>query len=510
MTTTTASYLNFQLPILLDMRKTLVDTFGRTHNYLRISLTERCNLRCLYCMPEEGVPLQPDAHILTRSEITHLAKLFVSQGVDKIRLTGGEPTVRKDFLDIVGDLGQLGLRDLAVTTNGIALKRKLPLLKDAGLTAVNISLDTLVEAKYNFFTRRKGLNRVLDTIEQAVAVGIPKVKINTVVMRNQNEDELLDFARLTKNLPVQVRFIEYMPFGGNRWEKQKMFTYMEMLDKLSEEFELERIPHKHGETSKNYKLPGHQGSLGFITSMSSNFCGTCNRLRITADGNIKVCLFGNEEVSLRDMLRLQKPDDEVIDIIGKAVGRKEAGHAPTSQLKDNKNRPMILIGGFHTSARRPQELSHVDSDGQASMVDIKGKEVTSRLAVAEGYIRFSNPATSDLIAKNQLKKGDVFGVARVAGIMAAKQTSNLIPLCHAIPLSKVGVDLKLEGEAVIATCTAVCDGRTGVEMEALVGASMALTTIYDMCKAIDRHMIIDGLRVLQKKGGTHDFNERQA
>lgn len=451
--------------------------------------------------------LQPDSKILSRSEISNLARLFVSQGVDKIRLTGGEPTVRKDFLDIVRDLGQLGLRDLAITTNGIALKRKLPLLKEAGLTGVNISLDSLVEAKYNFFTRRKGLHRVLEAIEEAVAVGIPKVKINTVVMRNQNEDELLDFARLTRELPVQVRFIEYMPFGGNKWETRKMFTYMEMLEKLSEEFELIRIPHKHGETSKNYALKDHKGSLGFITSMSSNFCGTCNRLRITADGNIKVCLFGNEEVSLRDMLRSQVPEDEMIRVIGQAVGRKEAGHAPTSQLKNNKNRPMILIGGFHTSARCSRDFSHVDSDGQASMVDVSGKGVSNRKAVAKGRIVFSNPTTSELISRNQMKKGDVLGAARLAGIMGAKQTSNLIPLCHPVALAKVSTDFTLHSGEVQVTCTAVCSGQTGVEMEALVGASVALTTVYDMCKAVDRHMTIEGLKVVEKIGGSHDFNE---
>lgn len=324
----------------------LTDSFGRVHNYLRISLTERCNLRCLYCMPEEGVPLQPAQQLLTREEIRTLAQMFVAQGVDKIRLTGGEPTVRRDFVSIVGDLGELGLRDLAVTTNGIALHRKLPELRRLGLSAVNISLDTLVEAKYNFFTRRQGLSRVLDSIHTALDVGIPKVKVNCVVMRNQNDDELVDFVNLTRDLPVHVRFIEYMPFDGNRWSQGKMFSYFEMLKIINEAgFDVERIPHEPGDTSKNYKVLGHKGSIGFITSMTSNFCGTCNRLRITADGNIKVCLFGNEEVSLRDLLRAGSNESDIVDVIHMAVRNKRKEHAGIDTLKDKKNRPMILIGG---------------------------------------------------------------------------------------------------------------------------------------------------------------------
>lgn len=305
-------------------------------------------------MPAEGVPLQPNSNLLSREEIMALASKFVDSGVDKIRLTGGEPTVRKDFMDIVKGLGAMdGLNQLAITTNGIALPRKLPTLKEYGLTGVNISLDTLVEAKFNFFTRRQGISRVLEAINKSIEVGIPKVKVNCVVMRNQNEDELVDFVKMTEHLPIQVRFIEYMPFDGNRWQQRKMMSYIEMIDKLQNEggFKLVRqMENQAGETSKNYSIVGpngqtHAGSVGFITSMTSNFCGTCNRMRITADGNLKVCLFGNEEVSLRDMLRNGSSDEELQTIVEMALYNKKKEHAGMNELRDMKNRPMILIGG---------------------------------------------------------------------------------------------------------------------------------------------------------------------
>lgn len=327
---------------------TLVDTFGRQHNYLRMSITERCNLRCLYCMPEEGVELSPDSKLLQTDEIVSLARMFVGQGVTKIRLTGGEPTVRKDFVDIVRQLGEIpGLREICVTSNGIALPRKLPALKDYGLTSLNLSLDTLVPAKYEFMTRRKGLNRVLDAIDTAVAVGIPKVKVNMVVMRGQNEEEMVDFVeRFVRDYPIEVRFIEYMPFDGNKWSTRKMYSYVEMLEQLRTRYPgFQRRDHIPGETAKVYTIPGYAGHVGLITSMTSQFCGTCNRLRITADGNLKVCLFGNAEVSLRDMMRSGASEAELLELIGTAVRGKKEKHAGIGELENLKNRPMILIGG---------------------------------------------------------------------------------------------------------------------------------------------------------------------
>lgn len=325
----------------------LTDSFGRQHSYLRISLTEKCNLRCQYCMPVEGVPLTPKADLLTTEEILTLARLFVKEGVDKIRLTGGEPLIRPDVVDIVAQLHQLeGLRTIGVTTNGINLARLLPRLQKAGLNAINISLDTLVPAKFEFIVRRKGFHKVMEGIHKAIELGYSPVKVNCVVMRGLNEDELLDFVALTEGLPLDVRFIEYMPFDGNKWNFKKMVSYKEMLDTLRQRWpELETLSGEESSTAKGFKIPGFRGHISFITSMSEHFCGTCSRLRITADGNLKVCLFGNAEVSLRDHLRAGASEEELLSIIGAAVGRKKRQHAGMFNISQMKNRPMILIGG---------------------------------------------------------------------------------------------------------------------------------------------------------------------
>lgn len=366
----------------------LTDSFQRQHTYLRISITERCNLRCTYCMPEAGVPLSPEDDNLTTPEILLLSELFVSRGVNKIRLTGGEPTIRKDILSLMqrlGDLRSKGLKELALTTNGVALWRKLDAMAEAGLTGVNLSLDTLDPHLFQIITRRKGFDAVVKSMDKILELnrlgaGI-KLKINCVVTRGVNDREILDFVELGREKDIEVRFIEYMPFDGNKWAKQKMFSYDEMLHVIRAKYpDFHRLHDKSGETSKSWKVPGFTGKVGFITSMTENFCGTCNRLRITSDGNLKVCLFGNAEVSLRDLLRQgsngspldemayeamreiegsthvdangvpsvmkdRSHEKQLLNIIGQAVGRKQARHAGMDNLSTMPNRPMILIGG---------------------------------------------------------------------------------------------------------------------------------------------------------------------
>lgn len=325
----------------------LADTFGRQHTYLRISLTEKCNLRCQYCMPAEGISLTPSEKLLTANEVVYLAKLFVSAGVNKIKLTGGEPLVRPDIKRIVEQLGAIdGLQQLGLTTNGLLLKQKLPDLQKAGLHALNISLDTLIPAKFEFISRRSGWNRVIEAVDLALKLGYNPVKINCVVMKGLNDDEICDFVALTENKNIDVRFIEYMPFDGNKWNTKKMVSYQEMLSIVHQKWpNLEKLHDNENDTSKAFKVPGWIGKVGFITSMTENFCGSCNRLRITADGNLKVCLFGNAEVSLRDALRSGHSEKELFEIIGTAVGRKKKQHAGMLNIANMKNRPMILIGG---------------------------------------------------------------------------------------------------------------------------------------------------------------------
>lgn len=315
-------------------------------------------------MPAEGVQLSPKQHLLTTEEIVYIAKLFVEQGVKKIRLTGGEPTIRKDLVDIIGNLKKLpNLENVGITTNGLVLTRNLVKYQQAGLDAINISLDTLRPQKYEEITRRKGWERVIAGIDLAVQLGY-KPKVNCVVMTNFNEDEVCDFVEWTRDRAVDVRFIEYMPFSGNRWQTEKMLSFKDMMQMILKQFpEFTALENGPNDTSKAYHVPGYKGQVGFITSMTEHFCGSCNRLRITADGNLKVCLFGNKEVSLRDAIRSGISEDDLVALIGASVMRKKKQHAGKLirsfmickivmrvdlgmlNLSNMENRPMILIGG---------------------------------------------------------------------------------------------------------------------------------------------------------------------
>jgi molybdenum cofactor biosynthesis protein A len=323
----------------------LVDTFGRAHTYLRIALTERCNLRCVYCMPEEGVPQRPREELLTLEEIHELARLFVRLGVRKIRLTGGEPLVRRGVEELVARLRAMPeLETLAMTTNGLLLAEKLPALHRAGLDQLNISLDSFDPVKFSLIARRPGLERVLEGIELAIALGY-RPRINCVVLRGINDDEVLDFVAFARTRPVEVRFIEYMPFEGNRWTTDRLVPYGELLERIGSFYRLEPLAGGPHDTAKRFRIPGFVGTIGFITSMTEHFCSTCNRLRLTADGHLKVCLFGPQEVSLRDALRAGASEEDLVALIDAAVKRKKAHHAGMEVLPHIPNRPMILIGG---------------------------------------------------------------------------------------------------------------------------------------------------------------------
>ena len=335
----------------MKTRSLLTDRFGRRHTYLRIGLTERCNLRCTYCMPAEGVPLKPKAAQLTADEIERLVRLFLAEGVTKIRLTGGEPLVRKDAVEIFERIGRMeGLQDLALTTNAILLEDRLPALKAAGLTHLNISLDTLQPERFRSITRRGGFEVVRSAIDAALASGYGTgsllLKINAVVLRGVNDDELIDFVAWTRDTPIEVRFIEYMPFDGNGWGNAALVPLVEMRECIEGVFgPLKPLPGQPEDTATTFRVPGFAGSVGFIASMTVPFCAGCNRLRITADGSFKVCLFGPKEVSLRDLMRNGTDDDELRGVIGVAVNGKKAAHAGMDVLARTPNRPMILIGG---------------------------------------------------------------------------------------------------------------------------------------------------------------------
>ncbi|XP_050530825.1 molybdenum cofactor biosynthesis protein 1 isoform X5 [Daktulosphaira vitifoliae] len=334
----------------LKPNEILTDLFGRKHNYLRVSLTERCNLRCEYCMPVDGAKLSKKNDLLTNEEMLKLVSLFVKQGINKVRITGGEPTVRKDIVDIVRSLKELnGLRTIAMTTNGLTLTRTLVNLQRAGLNALNISLDTLQSQKYEKITRRDGglLKRVLVGIDLALQLGFNPVKVNCVLMRKFNLSELCDFVEFTRNLNVDYRFIEFMPFAMNKWDEQQLVPYKEAVEIITKKFPNFQpcADNNTNATSKMFKVPEFKGRVGFITSMTDDYCDGCNRLRLMADGNLKACLFQNNEISLRNPLREGASEKELLDIISNAVKAKKRKHAGMKNLSKMINRPMVLIGG---------------------------------------------------------------------------------------------------------------------------------------------------------------------
>ena len=328
----------------------LTDQFKRKHTYLRISLTERCNLRCTYCMPAEGVPLSPKSHIMDYDEIYAIAKIFVENGVTKIRLTGGEPLIRKDISVILGKLASLPV-ELAITTNGITLDRHIDVLKEHNIKNINVSLDTLSESKFKEITRRNQFDKVYKNILLLIEKGF-NVKINAVLIKGFNDDEIIDFINLTKDFPISFRFIEFMPFDGNKWDLKKMVSYAEVLERVNNHFPIEnveRIKDAENDTSKNYRIKGYKGSFAIISSVTNPFCDSCNRLRLTADGKLKNCLFSASESDLLTAFREGKSIEPIIQkaVLGKFKIR--GGMDTLEKLKrpdlHSKNRSMITIGG---------------------------------------------------------------------------------------------------------------------------------------------------------------------
>lgn len=328
----------------------LTDTHQRQHNYLRISLTERCNLRCSYCMPLEGVQLSPAKHLMNANEIYSIAKIFVNLGVNKIRLTGGEPLVRKDFSRILERLSNLNV-DLSITTNAVSIDRYLIQLKKARVETINVSLDTLDADKYQKITFRNYFNRVYQNILTLIAEGF-KVKINAVLMRGINEDEILSFIKFTKNLPVVFRFIEFMPFNGNQWRREKIISFNEIMRKIKKAYpsnQIIRTKDAPNDTSKNYAIKGYRGSFAIISTVTNPFCDTCNRIRLTADGKLKNCLFSKNE---SDLLTALRNKEDLEEIIAKNINNKFAVRSGMSSpqvfddpKKHKHNRSMITIGG---------------------------------------------------------------------------------------------------------------------------------------------------------------------
>jgi cyclic pyranopterin phosphate synthase len=329
----------------------LVDRFGRVIRDLRISVTDRCNFRCTYCMPEEGMKWLPRSDVLTFEEIERIAGLMVERyGVDSIRLTGGEPTVRAHLPVLVAKLARLRTWrrpvDLAVTTNGATLRLVAGELRAAGLDRINISLDTLDRQRFFEMTRRDELERVLDGIDAAIEAGFDPVKINTVVQRGVNDDEILALARFGRDRGVEVRFIEFMPLDASGgWTNQSVVGQDEIVARIAEEFPLEPLPARGAAPADRWRYTDGAGLVGVIPSVTKPFCGDCDRVRLTADGQFRTCLFATEEFDLRRAIRTGESDDQLAARIERAVGTKWAGHHINQVDFVRPARSMSQIGG---------------------------------------------------------------------------------------------------------------------------------------------------------------------
>jgi cyclic pyranopterin phosphate synthase len=324
----------------LKMSYQLKDNFGRIHNYLRISLTDKCNLRCGYCMPEDN-RFFTQSKLMTAGEIYNLAEIFVHEfGIFKIRFTGGEPLSRSDAGEIIESVSKLPI-ELAITTNGVLLDRFLPLFNKIGVTSVNISLDSLNPERFQQITRRKLFNAVKDNIDSALAKGF-NVKINMVVMRNINDDEVIDFAAWTLRAPVRIRFIEFMPFIGNSWEWNKVISSSELMERIEKHFRLIKLIDKQSSTSKSYCIEGAAGTLSFISTVSEPFCESCSRIRLTADGKLQNCLFARSET---DLLSPMRNGIDIENLIVSNILSKPAIQGGESPCEKVTGKTMVSIGG---------------------------------------------------------------------------------------------------------------------------------------------------------------------
>ncbi|MCX7723634.1 MAG: GTP 3',8-cyclase MoaA [Thermodesulfovibrio sp.] len=319
------------------------DKFDRNINYLRISVTDRCNLRCIYCMPEEGISkLLPHSEILSYEEILKIVEIGVDLGITNIRITGGEPLLRKGIVSFIERLAKTeGIKDIGMTTNGILLKKFAKALYTAGLKRVNISLDSLDKDKFRTITRVGSIDEVLEGIEEADKVGLKPIKVNVVVMRGINDDEIERFAFWSKEVEYQIRFIEFMPIGPNAWKRELFISKDEIKERIEKKVgRLIPVQVKKSGPAEYFMLEGAKGLLGFISPLTTHICVRCNRLRLTAEGKLRPCLFSDKELDLKKLLRSKASREQIRDMILRTIHLKPQGMSDSQPL-----RPMSTIGG---------------------------------------------------------------------------------------------------------------------------------------------------------------------
>jgi len=333
--------------------KKLTDNYNRVHDYLRISLTDKCNLNCLYCNPaNRSKILLPKGLFLSNKEIIRLLNVFVKEfAFRKIRFTGGEPLVRSDIFELLEEVNQLKKAydfEVGLTTNGTLLNGNLFKLKEFGVDKLNISLDTLDVEKFKFITTRDNIDSVVSAIKTAKSLNFPSLKVNVVIIKNINDGEIIDFVKFAIENELNVRLIEFMPFGNNSWEKYGLVSYSEMFKKVKENFEVEEVVKDQNSVAKDFKIKGTKGTISFISSISDHFCDNCNRLRITADGKMKLCLFstGKDDINLKQLISSQSlTDKEIGEIIEKSLFGKALKHPGVDELMRLEKNNMLSIGG---------------------------------------------------------------------------------------------------------------------------------------------------------------------
>ena len=332
------------------MSRPLIDPHGRVHRDLRVSLTDKCNLRCTYCMPAEGLPWLPKDELLTTPELLTLVEAAVTAGITEVRLTGGEPLVRPDVVEIVAGIaameGPQGRPEVSMTTNGLGLAKIAPALKEAGLARVNVSLDTLHPERFHEITRRDRFDDVVAGMAAAHEAGLRPVKVNSVLQRGINDDEVVDLTRWAVERGYELRFIEQMPLDAQHsWERTEMITGHEILASLRAELDLEELPGRGAAPAERFLIDGGPATVGVVASVTMPFCGSCDRLRLTADGQLRNCLFANGETDLRGPLRSGATEEEIHALVHECLALKLPGHGINEPGFLQPPRPMSAIGG---------------------------------------------------------------------------------------------------------------------------------------------------------------------
>ena len=325
----------------------LIDNHGRPISYLRLAVTDRCNLRCFYCMPEEGVKYLPKPHLMTFEEMLRMARIMAQMGISKVRITGGEPFVRNELMRFLKDLKAIeGIEQIHITTNGVLTAPLIPELKDLGINSVNLSLDTLDRERFKEMTRRDELPQVLATLERLIEHEIP-TKINAVVMASKNDQDILPLVELTKTKPVSVRFIEEMPFNGSGINKEAFMSHTSIVNLIKKQYpSLSKLTDEPHSTSYNYSINGHQGTVGVIAAYSRTFCGTCNRIRVTPTGTLKTCLYDDGVLNIRDLLRSDASDFDISEKLKNAfTHRSKDGFEAEAKRSRMVTESMTTIGG---------------------------------------------------------------------------------------------------------------------------------------------------------------------